>query len=406
MHIAVVVQRYGKNLIGGAESQARKISDKIIEQKDWSVDIYTTNAIDYLSWKPTILPLIEQENNLNVFRFPVRFSRKRYVFGFYNRFFLYCRNIPIIRRFKRLMYFLEKIWFVLQGPYCPDLINNLVHNSHKYEKIFFFTYLYYPTVYGLPKVAEKSVLIPESHDETPFYFLNVRKLFSMSTWVFANTLEEKKLIEKVHGPLKNIKVVGIGIDKLREQEGDRLKNLTFNPRLPNKYLLFLGRVSRGKGVPLLLDYFLKYCDDFPHDNLCLVLAGSLENGIEIKNRKKVLFLGQVTEDEKITLLNNAHAIVNPSPNESLSILVLESLLVKKPVLVNSHNPVLQAYADNLTSVFSFRSYQDWVSDIRYLDSTEWSEKENGMTIDGMNWVLKNYSWNNVVNAFETVVMDN
>ena len=53
-----------------------------------------------------------------------------------------------------------KWWSEEQGPYSPQLIEYIKNKKAEYDLFIFVTYLYYPTVVGLPFVADKAILIP------------------------------------------------------------------------------------------------------------------------------------------------------------------------------------------------------------------------------------------------------
>ena len=137
------------------------------------------------------------------------------------------------------------------------MLKDLVENSKEYQKVFFFTYLYYPVVFGLPLIGRKSVLVPTAHDEDPLYFSQIKRMFHRSDTILANCLEEKKLIEKVFKKLRsNVLLAGVGVFSENEiVSGKTRKNLPSKKSIP--YLLFLGRVCAGKGVRDLIDVFLK-----------------------------------------------------------------------------------------------------------------------------------------------------
>ena len=48
--IAVVVQRYGLEINGGAEYHARLIAKRL--SRYHAVEVLTTNAVDYVTWAP------------------------------------------------------------------------------------------------------------------------------------------------------------------------------------------------------------------------------------------------------------------------------------------------------------------------------------------------------------------
>ena len=49
--IAMVVQRYGLDLVGGSETLAREYAERLTG-RGFEVTVYTTTARDYLTWAP------------------------------------------------------------------------------------------------------------------------------------------------------------------------------------------------------------------------------------------------------------------------------------------------------------------------------------------------------------------
>ena len=95
-------------------------------------------------------------------------------------------------------------------------------------------------------------------------------------------------------------------------------------------MLYLGRVDRNKGCTTLLTYFQEYAAEAP--TATLVLAGPAK--ILIPEHPRIRALGYVSDKVRTALLDHAHAIVIPSPCESLSIVLLEAWNHAVPALVN------------------------------------------------------------------------
>src|SRR5205814_1797662 len=77
--IAVIVQRYGQAINGGAELHARYIAEHLAPHVD--VEVLTTCATDYVTWRNALAAGSEQINGVTVRRFPVKRERDPVVFG-------------------------------------------------------------------------------------------------------------------------------------------------------------------------------------------------------------------------------------------------------------------------------------------------------------------------------------
>jgi len=107
--------------------------------------------------------------------------------------------------------------------------------------------------------------------------------------------------------------------------------------IPGKYLLFLGRLARRKGLDVLIDALAK----MPAvDGVELVIAGTGEEEAGILQQiamlnlqSRVRLVGRVSGDSKTYLLQNARALVLPSRDwEAFPLVVLESYAAGRPVL--------------------------------------------------------------------------
>ena len=79
MRLAVAVQRYGADINGGAELHARYIAERL--SRHASVEVVTTCARDYVTWKNELPAGVEQVNGVTVRRFPVAHERNVDDFG-------------------------------------------------------------------------------------------------------------------------------------------------------------------------------------------------------------------------------------------------------------------------------------------------------------------------------------
>ena len=73
MKVGFVVQRYGTEVVGGAELHCRWVAEHLAERHE--VEVLTTTATDYLSWKNALEAGESQLNGVTVRRFPVARDR-------------------------------------------------------------------------------------------------------------------------------------------------------------------------------------------------------------------------------------------------------------------------------------------------------------------------------------------
>ena len=73
MKVAIVVQRYGADINGGAELHARYIAEHLARHVE--VEVLTTCATDYITWRNELPPASEIVHGVPVRRFPVARER-------------------------------------------------------------------------------------------------------------------------------------------------------------------------------------------------------------------------------------------------------------------------------------------------------------------------------------------
>jgi glycosyltransferase involved in cell wall biosynthesis len=97
-------------------------------------------------------------------------------------------------------------------------------------------------------------------------------------------------------------------------------------------------------------------------SLRLVITG--KDDIPVPVREDIEFRGFVTPEEKFQLMAGAKLFVNPSPNESFSIVTLEAMAQGAPALVSSVSSVL---ADHIKDSGAGRVFSDFESFAHALD---------------------------------------
>lgn len=397
--IAFVVQRYGPEVIGGAEAYCRQLAEKLVSDLKWDVTVYSSAANDYRTWKNFYSSAPDRINGVRVLRFHTLWQRSRVLFGLLSalmRLFWSTNKRHKLPEF--VLNPLEKIWFHLQGPWSPGLLRALKDDSSKYDKIFFVTYLYYPAIYGLKLAGTKAVLIPTAHDEPPFYSIHVKRLLMDAPQILALTEIEASLIKSNLPSTHHQKVsyLGYGLDLSTKEAYEN------GPTSRVPYLLYLGRIGKGKGLDQLINYFT-WCISTNGLNLKLYLAGAIDQDFEIDSHPSIRLLGRVGEDEKLRLIAESVAVVNPSSHESLSMIVVEAMLMGRPAVVNSESPVLRFYTESTKTTYGYSDIESFnVALSKLLDSAN----SKGLAADLANtrtWAIERFAWKNIFKNLEAIV---
>ena len=408
--IAIVVQRYGLEINGGAELHARLLAEKLSDI--YEIEIITTCALEYQFWDNHYSEGIEVINDIKVRRFKTikkdlkkfnrlsKFVRNLYKYG---RQRLNLKNFPYLL-FKKIKYnkknFVFVDWLEAQGPFSTDLTDFIKAEKVNYKAFIFFTYLYHPTNIGIKEVAEKSILIPTAHDEPQFYLDGYSQLFSLPKFIMYNTQTEKDFVEKVYPQTKKIKsdIAGIGFDDYDMTTAQLPEYLQ-----AKKYFIYIGRIVEDKGCVLMIEYFRNFKKNHPeYQDIKLVLVGKNSLDEKLTHGDDIILTGFVDDILKNTLLKNACALIMPSFYESLSLITLEAMIMEIPVVVNRNCEVLYSHIEKSGTGKSFTDNTEFSQAlVFYMNRTQ-----NELLSEGINakdYVLKNYSWDTIINKFDSVI---
>ena len=326
LRLAFVVQRYGPQIDGGAEYECRRVAEALLPHHD--VEVLTTCARDYLTWRNVYRPGVETVNGVRVRRFVVDRPRRVRAFGRYADW-LYATPHT---------FFDEAEWVRRQGPLAPSLIEWIRAHADDHDAFVFYTYLYLPTTLGLPLVAHKAVLVPTAHDERPIYLDLFRSLFRAPRALVFQVEEERAFVDaRFHTAHIPAAVIGGGIDPVTGADPARFRR---QHGIEGPYLLYVGRVDVEKGCRALVDAFLARRASLP-EPVTLVLMGTV--AMKLPRHPAVRALGFRPRTEKEDAIAGATALVMPSPHESFSFVVLEAWSQGTPVLATARSAVLRGH---------------------------------------------------------------
>jgi len=370
--ICFVIQRYGDEVNGGAETLCKQLAERMTDRYD--VSVLTTKAIDYMTWKDEYTADEETINGVKIRRFSVNKKRNIQIFNVINWVFLH-RILPAD---------LEDRWLIEQGPYVTELIDYIREHKDEYNAFIFLTYLYYPIVKGVEEVADKAIVLPLAHDE-PFLKMKIFDSIFLKPKAFLfETDEERELVRRKYQNY-NIpyRLGGAGVDVPERVSGEDFKK---KYGLDN-YIIYAGRIDEGKNCQELFDFFLKYKKQHK-DDLKLVLIG--KPVIDIPKSDDIVSLGFVSEQDKFDGIAGSKFLVLPSKFESLSIVVLEAFSLGIPVLVNGLCEVLKGHCEKCRGGFYYTNYYGFES--KMLQLLRNPELRDEMGKKGRKYVNTRFRW--------------
>lgn len=420
--IAIVIQRFGEEINGGAELHARMLAQRLVAYFD--VDILTTCALDYYSWANHFPEGESRDGDIVIKRFLVASQRKKWLFDFFHTvvskiahwekpqiswkqllgfryrfgiyFWLHLYRKTIIFFYNRLLRTLiEKIWMRLQGPWCTDLSVYLKENIDEYSVVIFYTYHYATSFTNLPYAPKKSILVPCAHEELALYQLFWNALCEQVSAIVYLTEEEKRVFLRRFPDCKRKPhtVVGSGIEVMNFKKATPIENLK-----KKKFVLYLGRIDPSKGCSDLFTFYQTYNKQYDSE-VYLVLAGKQE--MPIPKTENIINLGFVSIEQKTWLLENCLVLIMPSYFESLSLVILEAWSKSKPVLVNGHCEVLAGQVKRSNGGLIYRNKKRFIYQLHRLLSNQ--KTRNGFGMSGKKYYLKKYQWDVIDRAWLNII---
>jgi glycosyltransferase involved in cell wall biosynthesis len=422
MKLALVIQRYGTEVLGGSEHLCRLVAERLAAQHE--VDVLTTCARDYVTWKNEYAEGTDRIRGVSVRRFANARARDLESFNSYSDWIY---NNPHTRAD-------EMEWLKQQGPWCPSLVEHLRRHQQQYDVLVFFTYLYAPTVMGLEVNPGKSVLVSTAHDEPAIKLEIFKEVFARPGAICYLTDSERRFVQDTFPERPLLEdVTGVGVDIPQQQpyprtaaaledepspaaegDGDRAaadgeapreyaahvltRGAVFRRRhrLYGPIVLYGGRIDPGKGCEELIEYFNSYVKEGGEATLALMGVKLMA----LPEDPSVRFAGLLSDRERVQALEAATVVVCPSPYESLSLLALEAMSVATPVLANARSAVLVEHCIRSDGGLYYSDRDEFVECLKLLVRD--ARLRTALGQNGRDYVRRNYRWDVVLGKYERI----
>ncbi len=168
-----------------------------------------------------------------------------------------------------------------------------------------------------------------------------------------------------------------------------------------KLLLYAGRLSPEKNIPLLIELMERLVGD-ERDDFRLIIAGSgpladwLESESSRRTPGKIVLLGQVQDRQSlIGLYANCDVFVHPNPREPFGIAPLEAMAAGLPLVAPRSGGVL-SYADDTNSWLADASGEAFAAAVRMIFSDTAARKDK---LARARWTSQQYRWPDVADRF-------
>ncbi|HTL02436.1 MAG TPA: glycosyltransferase [Vicinamibacterales bacterium] len=421
MRIAFIVQRYGTEILGGAEYACRLMAERLAARHE--VEVLTTCARDYVTWQNEYPEGSDRVRGVTVRRFANAQVRDIEAFNKYSDWIF---NNPHDAA-------AEMEWLKQQGPWSPALLDYLKRTHKNYDTLIFYTYLYAPTVLGLQIDPARSILVPTAHDEPPIHLGIYQNVFRLPKGIGYLTEVERKFVTDTFERTAAVEeTIGCGVDLPPHhayprpaaeeasspaeggdaaQESDEnssgnryqshvsARGATFRRRhrVHGPFVLYGGRIDPGKGCEELIEYFSSYVQS--GGDASLVLMGL--KLMPLPEEPFINFAGLLSEQERLLALEAATVVVIPSPYESLSLLALEALAVGTPILCNARSEVLVDHCLRSNGGLFYADRDEFVECLRLLLADERLRAAMGRS--GRDYVRRNYRWDVVLGKLDRMI---
>jgi glycosyltransferase involved in cell wall biosynthesis len=371
--LAVVVQRYGANINGGAELHARYIAEHLAHHAD--VDVVTTCALDYVTWRNELPRGREVVHGLTVHRFPV--DRER--------------NVKLFARRSTQVFEQphshddELAWLDSEGPTSRALVKFLRSKREVYDFFLFFSYRYYHSFHGIHAVGSRALLVPTAERDEVIGLSVFGPVFRGVRALMYNSPEERAMITAAtsNDDVPGV-VVGIG-----SEVPPRPDPMRFRARygINGRFAIYVGRIDENKGCRELFEFFLRYARA-RRASVTLVLIGQAV--LEVPEDPRIRHLGFLSDEDKFDAIAAADLLIMPSYFESLSMVALEAWALGRPVLANGRCEVLKGQCVRSNAGLFYETYEEFAEALRSIVDNALLAEALGM--NGRVFYRQQYDW--------------
>lgn len=324
--IAFVIPWYGDDIRGGAEAECNHLAH-CLSEKGISVEVLTTCVKEASAdrGKNTLAPGTSYESGILVRRFKVRERNAER----YNR-----ANEKLY--YNRPYSYEDELAYLEEDINSPDMYQYIRLNKRKYEYFIFMPYLYGLTYFGSMECPDNAVIIPCLHDESYAYMEHMKERMSKFKGMIFLSEPESQLANKLYY-LENTKaaVLGAYVESGWEEHCNP-EEFRKKYDVKDEFILYAGRKDAGKKADELIRYFIGYKKINSEAKVKLIMIGGGKLEIPEEYQSDIIDLGFVSTEDKHNAFAAASLLCNPSHFESFSIVIMESWLVKAPVLVSEH----------------------------------------------------------------------
>jgi glycosyltransferase involved in cell wall biosynthesis len=390
------------------------MAETLTSRYNYSIDIYTSNAIDFKALRDPIGKLIKPDNklfyevnSLKIHRFPIIYNISE------NEIYHRLKNIEPFNSLNLSRECVKKI--IRNGPYLEELIKFFITGNKKnYDLIHTTFFPYFNLIISLliGKIIEvPTICTPFFHFSNPRYSDSVlNEILSKFDQIIACTQIEKKiLVENFKLQKEKINVIPMGVDNKifitnhkTQSNHYKFKEKFFHKKEKNFRLILYcgyknyekGAISILKSIPLILEeikdlYFvfigpstkaynhqLSKIQKYPHARIINFTPDNLTGYYDKK---------------KIAAFKEAELYLMPSRSDAFGISFLEAWAAGKPVIGARIGATPEVIRENIDGLLvEFDNPIDIAQKVIKLLKNKMLKKKLGLA--GQYRVSHNYTW--------------
>ena len=179
---------------------------------------------------------------------------------------------------------------------------------------------------------------------------------------------------------------GINIVSLPTKEDKRFEN----------QIIFAGRLSKEKGILVLLDVAKKIPDNI---NLIILGTGPEEDKVreEAKSHSNIHFLGYQSKEKTIALIRGSEILVQPSLMEGISSTILEAMACKTAVIASNVGGNKEILQNNENGILVDPNSSESILE-KIVELVQDNNKKKKLAENAFRTVKK-YDWENIGNLY-------
>lgn len=244
-------------------------------------------------------------------------------------------------------------WFILfflsnnkkkQIYFCPNIYCALFKFNFKTVNVFHDNqWKYYPEYYSFLKIFWIRLNI--------FFSIKLSdKIICTSKFIFNEFkhLDKKKKLKQIYIPFRKINKYKM-ISKLNE-----------------KYVLIFSSLLPHKNINIIINIFLN-SNSFKNINNLVIAGMGGKNKKITSGNKNVIFMKNVTENEKNWLFKHCEYFIHPSKYEGFGMTIVEAMLEKKMIICSDLKIFREIGQNSLTYVKNYSSQKSWLKSISSLN---------------------------------------